>query len=438
MTMNVRTSNAKSSAISESRDTASLPVAHISGPAALNSKASLIMQQQRSTAASGAERRSTVSRTSRTIAACVVLSLAFFSAQTQAENLLLKRADGSTITNIPLLTSNGCAVVGGGDIEVRPQPAEGTAGDGWCPGSQVVNPPSFSAGAGGVPLSVTPTSLPNGGGAVSATWTSVSTVAQTCTGTVTLDGTGTTVSGWNGARAASQTAPGLSFNVTASGAYIFFITCTNSAGSTTSQSLTVTVAADSGTGCAQGMGPSFGLTRQTSMTNTGFLQGNSEWPNGSTQVTQFSFLAGPWPARTQNGTIAIQPNKFVALEFNTGTVTQATYGGTVSNPNRFGTIETSQAAANNGQILMAVSTCPGDFINIANNNNTRCRFSGGQGLWPWVVGMSDPFACRLEENTTYYLNLAYIDFVSQQSSCTNPEPTTGSNANSCHWFAQPR
>lgn len=422
--------------INATRGPVCIPGAHSADPASLNSKANVTMQQQRSTAAFGAERRSTVSRTSRTLAVWVAVGFAFFGTQTQAENLLLKRNDGSTITNIPLLTSNGCVVVGGGDIEVRPQPAEGTPGDGWCPGTVVVNPPTFASGSGGAPLSVTPTSLPNGGGTVSATWASVSSVAQTCTGTVTLDGTGTTVSGWSGSRAVSQTVPGLSFNLTSSGAYIFFITCTNSAGSTTSQSLTVTVAGDS-IGCAQGMGPSFGLTRQTSMTNTGFLQGNSEWPNGSVQVQQFSFIAGPWPARTQNGTIAIQPNKFVALEFNTGTVTQATYGGTVSNPNRFGTIETSQAAANNGQILMAVSTCPGDFEHLP-NNNTLCRFSGGQGQWPWVVGMTDPFACRLEQNTVYYLNLAFVDFNSQMSSCTNPEPTTGSNANSCHWFAQPR
>jgi hypothetical protein len=401
-------------------------------------KANDPMQQQRSTAASGAERRSTVSRTTRTLAAWVAVSFAFIGTVAQAENLLLKRSDGTTITNIPLLTSNGCAVVGGGDIEVRPQPAEGTPGDGWCPGTIVVSAPTFAVPSGGAPLSVTPTSLGVGGGTVSATWTSVSAVTQTCSGTATLDGVGTAITGWTGTRNSSQASPGLSFSITASGQYVFFITCTNSAGSTQSSSLTVTVASSGGGGsCPQGMGPSFGYTRQTTMTNTGFLQGNTEHNNGSMPVTQFSVIAGPWPARTQNGTIAIQPMKFVALEFNTGTVNQATYGGTVSNPNRFGTIETSQAAANNGQVLLAYSECPGDFEHLP-LNNTRCRFSGGQGLWPWVVGMTDPFACRLEENKTYYLNAAYIDFNSLQSSCTNPEPTTGTNANSCHWFAQPR
>jgi hypothetical protein len=392
------------------------------------------MQSPRATAAFDAGERSTMSRTIRIWATATAISLACFAAQSQAENLLLKRGDGSTITSIPLMTSNGCTVVGGGDIEVRPQPAEGTQGDGWCPEVIGVALPQFT-----VPLSVSPSTVALGT-PVAATWTATSGTAMTCTGTATLDSTGTTVAGWSGPRDASQAAPGLSINLPSAGTYALMVTCTNSAGSTTSTSQTVTVILSGG--CPGGFPPSFGLTRQLTMTNpcppSGcVLQGNTEHPNGSLAVTQYSVIAGPWPARTGNGTIAIQPNKFVALEFNTGTVTQATYGGTISNPNRFGTLETSQASQNNGQVLLAFSECPGDFEHLPYNNNL-CRFSGGQGMWPFVVGMADPFACRLDENKTYYLNAAYIDFNSQQSSCSNPESMTGSNPNSCHWFVQPR
>jgi hypothetical protein len=366
----------------------------------------------------------------------VAISIAILAAQASAENLLLKRSDGSTITSIPLQTSNGCAVVGDGDIEVRPLSAEGAIGDGWCQDGDAPPPPRFFSGVGGSPLSVTPISLPSGGGTVFATWTAVSATPMTCTGTATRDATGVSVPGWSGPRAASQSAPGLAIAISEAGNYIFFITCTNATGSTTSSSLTVHVS-DIGANPCWGVSPDFGLIRQITMVNTDFLQGNSEHPNGPLPVRQFNVIAGPWPARTQNGTIAILPNRFVALEFNTGTVSQATYGGTVNNPNRFGTIETAQASANNGQVLLAISKCPGSFQFLP-QSNPLCRFSGGQGVWPWGVGVFDPFACRLEENTTYYLNAAYVDFNSQQSSCTNPEPITGTNAGSCHWFAQPR
>lgn len=371
-------------------------------------------------------------------AALAALCLAGFAMPTQAENLLLKRGDGSTITSIPLQTGNGCAAVGDGDIEVRPLSAEGAIGDGWCPG-KVLPLPMFFSGAGGSPLSVTPTSLPFGGGTVFATWTAVSAIPMTCTGSVTLNGTGISLPAWSGPRAASQVAPGLAFSITTSGDYRFFITCTNTIGSTTSSSLTVHVSGIDANPC-WGVAPDFGLIRQLTMVNTDFLQGNSEHPNGSLPVRQFNVIAGPWPARTQNGTIAILPNRFVALEFNTGTVNLATYGPTIGAPgtvNRYGTIETAQASANNGQVLLAISECPGSF-QFPPENNPLCRFSGGQGVWPWVVGEANPLACRLQENTTYYLNAAFIDFNSQQSSCTNPEPITGTNAGSCHWFAQPR
>ncbi len=424
----------------DSNKSAALTLEHVG----TTDKATVTMHFERSTAAFGAERRSTVSnvsRKNRVMAALVVAGLASFGAmQANAENLLLKNSDGSTITQIPLTTSQGCTVVGGGDIEVRPQPTSGTAGDGWCPQGSIVNAPTFQAASGGQPLSVSPLSVVIGN-PVSATWASISSVAQTCVGSATLGGVGTDVPGWTGARNNSQNTPGLSFTPAAIGAYVFWITCTNSGGSTLSTALTVNVI-PLGESCTGNFPPSYGLTRQTSMTNNNStLQGNSELPNGPMSLLNYDIISNPWPSRVGNGTIAVKAGMFVALEFNTGAMDSATYGGSVSAPNRFGMLETSQAQGNNGQALVSISECPGDFEHLPSSTiNSLCRWGpSGAGQFIWGVTTTDPFACNLQANTKYYLNVAYLDPISQQSSCTSPEPATGtSNPTSCHWFVQTR
>ncbi len=418
----------------ESNQSAALTLEHV-GP---TDKATVTMHFERSTAAFGAERRSTVSNVSiknRVMAALVVACLASFGTmQANAENLLLKNSDGSTITQIPLTTSQGCTVVGGGDIEVRPQPTSGTAGDGWCPQGVAVGPPTFSAGLAVSPLSVVQ------GNPVSATWTSTSSVAWTCTGTATVGGLGTNVVGWTGARATSQTASGLSFTPAALGPHVFMITCTNSAGSTTSTALTVEVTPPGD--CPGNFPPSYGLTRQTSMTNSNSSYlGNSELPNGAMSLLYYDIISNPWPSRVGNGTIAIMAGRFVALEFNTGTMNSATYGGSVSAPNRFGSLETASAQGNNGQVLLSISECPGDFEHLPGSTiNQLCR-GGPSGAWQfiWGVTTTDPFACNLQANRKYYLNAAFFDPTSQQSTCgvqqaVAPQP----NPTACQWFVQTR
>jgi hypothetical protein len=392
------------------------------------------MQFERSTAASGAERRSTVSNVSRKIrimAALAAAGLASFAMQAQAENLLLKRADGSTMTTIPLLTSNGCTVVSGGDIEVRPQPTSGASNDGWCP-----------AGVGVVPtvsVSVDDTTVVETN-ATNVTWQTSN--AATCTGTATRNGTGTVLTGWNGTRGLQQAAPGLAvtFPEGSMGSWKLILTCTNNAGQTTAESQTVVVSDNGGGGdldCV-GVDPDFGLTRQTTMRNTDFLQGNDEHPNTTVDITAFSFIAGPWPARVQNGTIAVRSGSFVALEFNTGTVTNTNYGGTVSAPNRFGVIRTFPAALYTGNVLMTIAKCPGSFETAKLPQlNTTCRLQTGNSGFSWGVGVTDPFTCRLAENTKYYVNIAYVEYSTGLANCPG-EPSSGSNPFTCHWFAEPR
>ncbi len=396
------------------------------------------MQFERSTAASGAERRSTVSNVSRKIrimAAVAAAGLASFAMQAQAENLLLKRGDGTTITTIPLVTSNGCTVVSGGDIEVRPQPTGGESNDGWCPQGTVVLPT--------VTVSVDDTTVIETN-TTNVTWQTANAVS--CTGTATKNFTGTPLTGWTGTRALQQAGPGLAitFPEDSAGNWVLKLTCTNTSGQTTGDSQTIVVSDNGGGGdpSCVGVDPDFSLTRQITMLDTIHLQGNDEHPNAQLAITAWDVIAGPWPARVQNGTIAVRSGSFVALEFNTGTVTSANYGGTVSAPNRFGIIRTFQAAAYTGNVLMTIAKCPGSFADLKLpqmplNGNQFCRLQTGQGAFSWGVGVTDPFTCRLAENTKYYVNVAYVDFSTGMANCAG-EPSTGSNPFSCHWFAEPR
>jgi hypothetical protein len=393
---------------------------------------SVTMLFERSTAALGAERGSTVSRIHRTMAALAVACMAAFSMQVGAENLLLKRVDGTTITQIPLTTSQGCTVLGNGDIEVRPQPTSGASNDGWCP-----------AGGGGggnveftVPLTVTPRTLTLGS-PVAATW--ATTGATSCTASATIDGQGANVTGWTGVRNTSQM--GLSFTPTALGTYLFMITCTNGSDSPTSTALSVTVGPP---GECSSVPPSFGLTRQLTMNNpcslggVCSLQGN-ELPSGTRTIDNIDFISAvPWPVRVGNGTLAVKKDFFVALEFNTGIVGSANYGG--SPPNRYGTIQNIIPLGSPGSGLISISECPGSFETAdLPDDNPRCRNQYlGSSTWTWGVGVpGTDLTCRLQENKKYYLNLAFVEFATGQANCAQT-PANANNPTACNFYIQPR
>jgi hypothetical protein len=380
---------------------------------------------------------SIVSRNYRTWAALAVACLAVVTTDAGAANLLIKRADGSTATPIPLTTSNGCTVVADGDIEVRPQAASGASNDGWCPEGAVQTPLT-------VAVQVSPTSI-NSGGSVSLTWQT--TGAVSCNGAATLNGVGTTVTGWTGSRPLNQGAPGLSVSLTngtqEAQNYVFMLTCSAASGSpVTASSQTVTVNAGDipPPGCSN-VPPSFGLTRQSTMFNTGFMQGNGEWPNGPLAVTSYNVIANvPFPSRQGNATMAVKNGQFIALEFNTGTVSIASYGAMPGNPglpNRSGALNVGLSGEYPGLHLMAISTCPGDFTHLPDNNSEWCRSASPSATLNWTVSNVGNFTCKLQENTKYYLNIAFVDFFGGGSTCVG-EPVTGSNPTACRWFAEAR
>ncbi len=373
-----------------------------------------------------------MSRTYRTMAAWVVACLAVCAAPVGAVDLVMKRSDtDATITRIPLSSSRPQCVSDGADgLVVYPQPVQGSSTDGWCPQGTAPVTPEITA------FSVTPTSI-NLGNSVSLSWTTVG--VTTCTGTALVDNVGATVTGWSGTR----NAQGSQFQVTpaTAGVYSFRLTCANAEGvlTATSSALSVTVVDGGGTEpqCV-GINPSYGLTRQTTMRNNDFLQGNDDQPYTNVNVTTFDFISGPWPARSGGGTLTPRAGQFIALKFNTGTVTPETYGGTVGAPLRTGVLATGVATSYSGVVLLAFSRCAGDFSATVPEQNPLCHFQGGQGNWTWGVGVSPGSStCRLLENTDYYLNIAYVDYLTGTPNCTG-EPVTGLNPTSCHWRVQTR
>jgi len=355
------------------------------------------------------------------------------SGAVSAQSLILKSNTGSTLVQYPLATSASCVLTGTGDIEVKPQPAAGTSGDGWCPQGAAPTPPTFPAA-----LTVTPTTITTGN-TVSASWTSSG--AQSCTGAATRNGNATTVSGWNGTQPLTFT--NLQLTPPTAGAYIFTITCTNTAGPTPSSSATINVT-DPGTGACAGVTPTFpNLTRQTTFNNTAALrnEANSNLPQGPTSISFWSPFVGPqFPNnRSENGVLALEIGKYVAFEFNTGTVTLTNYGatpGAPGTPNRFGAVDWAPPGSNEGQPLVVISKCPGDFTNLPpatgdNNGNAECRgLQLGSGRIDWGIDPTgNNFVCRLQENTTYYVNVTFVNFSTGLGTCGSPDA-----ANSCHWL----
>ena len=90
-----------------------------------------------------------------------------------------------------------------------------------------------------------------------------------------------------------------------------------------------------------------------------------------------------------------------------------------------------------GAHLMAISTCPGDFLNLPENDNVYCKSSPPGATLNWAVGTTPPFACHLRENTTYYLNVAFVNEFSQQSTCAG-ESITSTNPTACRHFVEMR
>jgi hypothetical protein len=185
-----------------------------------------------------------------------------------------------------------------------------------------------------------------------------------------------------------------------------------------------------GTDCSA-VTPSFGLVRQTTSLDPpgpfvdGYVFGG-DFEDGP-PLTQWADLFGsPFPTRSGNAQARIQTGKFVALALETSTLGDPIYAGM-----DYGVIRTFAAAAYTGNLAMAFSECPGDFLNPV-EGSSFCRLQTGQGAFSWWLAGTSPFTCQLAENTTYYFNMAYVDLSTGLPNCA------GTSDGICNVFLESR
>lgn len=159
-------------------------------------------------------------------------------------------------------------------------------------------------------------------------------------------------------------------------------------------------------------------------------------PNTSIDCTlweSFFNRAFPFPSITRQ--FYQRPGEYLALEFNTGDYTGSVHGYIESAEPQYGAPGTFQS----GQILYTVSRCPGDFHReaIISESEPTCYVRGGamSQIHFSPLGYPDPHSilCKLEPNTTYFLNILFTDSPAGTApndlnwACTGAGPGLGEN-----------
>ena len=311
--------------------------------------------------------------------------------------------------NDPRIPITGLVTVNpaSGDVIVDPVANSGVSGDGWCPtGGTSPTAPSFTTA-----FSANTSSLPVGGGSVSLSWATANTTGCTASSSPT-------VTGWNGAVGTSGPA---SISLTASGTYTFSLYCSGSGGNTSTYSRQVVVATSTTTSQCQARPAPTTLTRETVFMNTGVnnTPSNYNLPPSTVSLTTLDPVLGPFGGTVEkpndDAYIPIDVNKYVALQFSTSSVTEGVTG-------RF----IWEQPTSGGKVLtVMVSPCPGDFNYVV---DAKCKVTRGYGSINWKVTSGSTTNCKLEPNTTYYLNAA---FVSGDTYTTN---TCDGGVSNCKWL----
>ncbi len=132
-------------------------------------------------------------------------------------------------------------------------------------------------------------------------------------------------------------------------------------------------------------------------------------PLSGTTVSWQALLGFTWPEPGYaEKVIGIPTAGYLAVEFSTGDVTEEDGG-----------IKTIPHVSTQGYRLGALSACPGDFTDhlpggVSGWPCTRTWFDGGTLNWS-TEEFPASWECKLEPNTTYYLNLTFTDGVSAES-----------------------
>ena len=234
-------------------------------------------------------------------------------------------------------------------------------------------------------------------GTVRLTWTT-SEGAQSCTAASSPE-----LSAWSGNVPLGQNLTRDIEQIPA-GSYTLRLNCSNAAGDSPNAEVQFAISEPTTPGACDGRLPPQGWNRITSgcsFTNVGTIISGVDCRIWSSTTTQ-----GIWPADSPflatSGIVrrlATQPGQkqYLAIEFNTNGLTA----------NRTGQIKSSESGSfNNPRRLWSISECPGDF--------NPAQPTGCYGVMDSIFhifwgGTSTSESCRLQPNTTYFLNLIPTD-----------------------------
>lgn len=248
----------------------------------------------------------------------------------------------------------------------------------------------------GLYIDLTPSSPVEVGNNVTITWGSHDATSCTASSSPTLVG-------WNSGL--SNTSGSKQISSPAINNYTLTLSCENSAGTTTT-SETLRVVEEQGNGGEDEIVPACedrerledrGFTRRINFLSAGggrdFAQIWQEWPGSSSHPKN----------------VELEKNEYVSLEFNSGPFpginrrnmmyNDAPVGGVPGNRNGF------------GLPIYVISRCKGDFDieKIKQDPATQGMCStGGSGTLKVTMTEDKPFECRIQENTTYYLNITTV------------------------------
>lgn len=129
--------------------------------------------------------------------------------------------------------------------------------------------------------------------------------------------------------------------------------------------------------------------------------------NSNTPTTEWEGTWGqPYPDGNQRN-IAVEPDRYVAIAFDTGSIPVGTTVRTNISDPQFSTTVAG------GDKMITVSECPGDF---GPQPDSGCRVVMSGGSFTHTIGGDNGF-CNLEQGTVYYLNILYTD----QTLITHPD-----------------
>jgi hypothetical protein len=247
------------------------------------------------------------------------------------------------------------------------------------------------------PLIVLP-AAPVTGTPFTVSW--VVTGATSCSGSASLNGSSTSLSGWTDVTTAT---PPRTVNASTPGTYSLSLTCSNTSGSVTSAPATVVVSPGSGGDSC----PAAPRTRAT-VSDIHYLPEPPAHVRHAVDLTLWDNIWGhitetdnvtPWPGVSgASPTIwALGKTQYIAAKLHTGAFS-STLAGTY--------IDVSYGAG--PPIDMAISQTCGDFAPAVACLKTNVP-SQDQFLVAWNMTSTDNFHCKLLPNSDYYVNVQFHD-----------------------------